>query len=63
MSEDKKEKIIFKDFNLKFELLRGLYNCGFEEPTNIQKKILTELSSSKDIFVISPSMTGKKYHL
>ena len=60
MSEDKKEKIIFKDFNLKFELLRGLYNCGFDEPTNIQKKILTELSSSKDIFVISPSKTGKK---
>ena len=60
MSEDKKEKIIFKDFNLKFELLRGLYNCGFDEPTKIQKKILTELSSSKDIFVISPSKTGKK---
>ena len=39
MSEDKIEKNIFKDFNLKFELLRGLYNCGFEEPTNIQKKL------------------------
>ena len=60
MSEDKIEKNIFKDFNLKFELLRGLYNCGFEEPTNIQKKIITELSSSKDIFVNSPSLTGKK---
>lgn len=57
MSEDKK---YFKDFNLKFELLRGLYNSNFEEPTNIQKKILTELSSSNDILVNSPSLTGKK---
>ena len=60
MSEEKLEKNIFKDFNLKFELLRGLYNSGFEDPTNIQKKILAELSSSKDIFVNSPSLTGKK---
>ena len=35
MSEEKK---YFKDFNLKFELLRGLYNSNYEEPTNIQKK-------------------------
>ena len=60
MSEDKIEINIFKNFNLKFELLRGLYNCGFEEPTNIQKRIITELFSSKDIFVNSPSLTGKK---
>ena len=60
MSEDKIEKNTFKDFNLSFELLRGLYNSGFEEPTKIQKKILTELSSSKDILVNSPSLTGKK---
>ena len=60
MSEDKIEKNIFKDFKLNFELLRGLYNSGFEEPTYIQKKILTELLSSKDILVNSPSLTGKK---
>ena len=57
MSEEKK---YFKDFNLKFELLRGLYNSNYEEPTNIQKKILTALFSSKDILVNSPSLTGKK---
>ena len=57
MSEEKK---YFKDFNLKFELLRGLYNSNYEEPTNIQRKILTELFSSKDILVNSPSLTGKK---
>ena len=60
MSEDIKEKIYFKDYNLKFELLRGLYSSGYEEPTNLQKKIITELSSSKDILVNSPSLTGKK---
>ena len=57
MSEDKH---FFKDYNLKFELLRGLYSSGYEEPTNLQKKIITELSSSKDILVNSPSLTGKK---
>ena len=57
MSEEIK---YFKDYNLKFELLRGLYNSNYEEPTNIQRKIFTELYSSKDILVNSPSMTGKK---
>lgn len=60
MTEEKNDKKEFKDFNLKFELLRGLYNSGYEEPTNIQKKILIELFSSKDVLVNSPSMTGKK---
>ena len=60
MSEDNIEKNNFKDFNLKFELLRGLYNSNFEEPTKIQKKILTELNKSKDILVNSPPLTGKK---
>jgi superfamily II DNA/RNA helicase len=51
----------FKDYNLKLELLRGLYSLGFEEPTNLQKKVLSPLfSSSKDILVQSPKLTGKK---
>lgn len=60
MSEDNIEKNNFKDFNLTLELLRGIYNYGLEEPTSIQKKILTELISSKDIIVNSPPLTGKK---
>jgi len=60
MTEEKSEKNNFKDFNLKFELLRGLYISGYEKPTNIQKKILTELFNSKDVLVNSPSLTGKK---
>jgi superfamily II DNA/RNA helicase len=38
MTEEKSEKKNFKEYNLKFELLRGLYISGYEEPTNIQKK-------------------------
>ena len=60
MTEEKSEKKDFKEYNLKFELLRGLYISGYEEPTNIQKKILKELFNSKDIMVNSPSFTGKK---
>ena len=60
MTEEKNEKKNFKDYNLKFQLLRGLYISGYEEPTHIQKKILTELFNSKDILVNSPSLTGKK---
>ena len=60
MTEEKKEKNNFKDYNLKFELLRGLYYSGYEEPTNVQKKILNDLFNSKDILINSPSLTGKK---
>ena len=42
----------FKDYNLKLELLRGLYSLGLEEPSNLQKKVFSILfSSSKDILV------------
>ena len=55
------EKNNFKDYNLKLELLRGLYSLGFEEPTILQKKILSSLFfSSQDILVKSPKLTGKK---
>jgi len=55
------EKNNFKDYNLKLELLRGLYSLGFEELTNLQKKVLSSLFfSSKDILVQSPKLTGKK---
>ena len=40
------EKNNFKDYDLKLELLRGLYSLGFEEPTALQKKVLSSLFSS-----------------
>ena len=60
MAEEKAEITDFKDYNLKFELLRGLYNSGFEEPTSAQKLILEKLFSSKNIIMYGPSLTGKK---
>ena len=61
MEVENLEKNNFKDYDLKLELLRGLYSLGFEEPTALQKKVLSSLfSSSKDILVQSPKLTGKK---
>jgi len=60
MDEEKIKKKTFEDFNLNFELLRGLYSLKFEEPTVIQEKLLSEKSSTKDILISSPSQTGKR---
>ena len=58
MEVENTEKNSFKDYNLKFELLRGLNSLGLESPTNIQKKVLLSLfSSTNDILVRSPKLT------
>ena len=61
MEVENPEKNDFKDYNLKLELLRGLYSLGIEEPTKLQKKLFSSLfSSQKDILIQSPKLTGKK---
>ncbi len=61
MEVENVEKNNFKDYNLKLELLRGLYSLGIEEPTELQKKLYSSLfSSQKDILIQSPKLTGKK---
>ena len=61
MEVENTEKNNFKDYNLKSELLRGLYSLGIEEPTELQKKLYSSLfSSQKDILIQSPKLTGKK---
>ena len=61
MEVENPEKNNFKDYNLKSELLRGLYSLGIEEPTELQKKLYSSLFSSKnDILIQSPKLTGKK---
>ena len=61
MEVENPEKNNFKDYNLKLELLRGLYSLGIEEPTELQKKLYSSLfSSQKDILIQSPKLTGKK---
>lgn len=48
-----------KDLLLKKDLLRGIYNYGFESPSNIQKKTIPEIQLGKDIIAQAPSGTGK----
>ena len=61
MEVENVEKKNFKDYNLKLELLRGLYSLGIEEPTKLQKKLFSSFfSSQKDILIQSPKLTGKK---
>ena len=49
----------FDDFNLKEELLRGIYTYGFEKPSAIQKKSIPVMISGKDIVAQGQSGTGK----
>jgi translation initiation factor 4A len=47
------------DFDLKPDLLRGIYNYGFEKPSNIQQKAIPALISGRDIIGQAQSGTGK----
>ena len=47
------------DFNLKHELLRGIYSYGFENPSEIQKKAIKPIIDGKDIIAQAQSGSGK----
>ena len=49
----------FDDFNLKDNLLRGIYSYGFENPSDIQCKALPIINSKRDLFAQAQSGTGK----
>ncbi len=49
----------FEDMGLKQNLLRGIYNYGFEHPSKIQSCAIHVISSGKDIIAQSQSGTGK----
>jgi len=49
----------FDDFNLKDELLRGIYSYGFENPSDIQVKALPIINAKKDLIAQAQSGTGK----
>jgi translation initiation factor 4A len=58
-SENTKELKSWDDFNMKEELLRGLYAYGFESPSEIQKKTYNTIISGKDIIAQAQSGSGK----
>lgn len=49
----------FEDMNLKTNILRGVFNHGFEKPSAIQQKAIVKIGSGKDIIAQSQSGTGK----
>lgn len=49
----------FEDIGLSEKLLHGIYSCGFEKPSLIQKKSIPIIKSGKDLIAQSQSGTGK----
>tara|TARA_B100001059_G_C17803161_1_gene567480 strand:- start:62 stop:1195 length:1134 start_codon:yes stop_codon:yes gene_type:complete len=49
----------WSELNLKDELLRGIYNYGFEEPSPIQSKSIGPIMTRKDVIAQAQSGTGK----
>ena len=47
------------DFQLRDELLRGIYNYGFEAPSEIQKKAILPFFSGNDLIAQAQSGSGK----
>lgn len=49
----------FEAMNLKDDLLRGIYSYGFEAPSSIQSRAITQIISGKDVIAQAQSGTGK----
>lgn len=49
----------WEDFNLKPEILRGIFSYGFEHPSPIQKRSIMPILDGKDIIAQAQSGTGK----
>ena len=47
------------DLNLNETLLRGIYSCGFEKPSEIQKKAILPIINGNDVIAQAQSGTGK----
>jgi len=49
----------WEEFDIKPELLRGIYAYGFENPSEIQKKAISPIIAGRDIFAQAQSGSGK----
>jgi len=49
----------FDDMNLKRDLLKGIYQSGFKEPSAIQARALVPIMEGRDVVAQSQSGTGK----
>jgi translation initiation factor 4A len=61
-SEEQSSEFLIKnwdDFDIKPDLLRGIYSMGFENPSPIQSKAILPMVSKRDIIGQAQSGTGK----
>jgi ATP-dependent RNA helicase len=49
----------FDEMGLKEDLLRGIYNYGFEKPSAIQQRALMPIIKGRDVIAQAQSGTGK----
>ena len=49
----------FEDLDLKENLLRGIYSCGYEKPSVIQQKAIKPFIDGGDLIAQAQSGTGK----
>ncbi|KAJ7346907.1 ATP-dependent RNA helicase eIF4A [Mycena albidolilacea] len=49
----------FEKMNLKPELLRGIYSCGFERPSVIQQRAIMPMIKGRDVIAQGQAGTGK----
>ncbi len=61
MSEEQEFKVFnnFDEMNLKDELTRGIYNYGYERPSEIQSKAIGPIISGRDVIGQAQSGMGK----
>uniref|UniRef100_A0A5K3FYE0 RNA helicase n=1 Tax=Mesocestoides corti TaxID=53468 RepID=A0A5K3FYE0_MESCO len=59
VSEDVQVIPSFKKMHLKAELLRGIYEYGFEKPSLVQQRAIGEIMKGRDVVVQAQSGTGK----
>ncbi|KAL6135712.1 hypothetical protein ACLB2K_067938 [Fragaria x ananassa] len=58
-SDDVEPITSFDQMNLKEELLRGIYNYGFEKPSAIQQRAIKPMIEGRDVIAQAQSGTGK----
>ena len=58
-ADNKPEIQNWDDLNLKMNLLRGIYACGFENPSEIQKLAIKPIITGNDTIAQAQSGTGK----
>jgi ATP-dependent RNA helicase DDX6/DHH1 len=49
----------FEDYGIKLELLKGIYEKGYEKPSPVQEEVIPMAISGKDVIARAKNGTGK----